>query len=57
MNGIYNLLVSVVDMVLLVGRMDSGWKNRERIMGVQQGVNRGSAKYTLMACERTAGQN
>ena len=57
MNGTYHLSVSVVDVVLLVGRMNSVWENCERIMGVQQGVNRGGAKYTFVACEEIAEQN
>jgi hypothetical protein len=34
MNGAYHLLFSVVDVVLLVGRINSVWEIRERIMGV-----------------------
>jgi len=34
MNGTYHLLVSVVDVVLLVGGMNSVWENRERISDV-----------------------
>ena len=34
MNDTCHVLVSVVGVVLLVGRMNSVWENRERIMGV-----------------------
>jgi hypothetical protein len=57
MIGTYHLLVSVVDVILLVGRMNSVWENFQRIMDVYQGVNRGGAKYTFIACEEIEEQN
>jgi hypothetical protein len=56
MNGTYHLLVSVVDVVLLIGGMNSVWENRERNRSVSKEVNIGSARYTFMACEQIAEQ-